>query len=93
MARNPTLRIRFIVDGNIFGGDGWYNLDDVEVWGSTYCDGAGIVNLTAIVEAGLGYYDFNAEDLTDMPVGSIITCRWDSPPTPVSDFTYVDFLY
>jgi hypothetical protein len=92
-ARNPALLIRFDVNSNVSPGSGYYDLDDVEVWGSTYCNGAPYVRLSAIAEAGSGHYGFSAVDLTNTPMSPIMTCSWDSPPAPVSDFTYVDFIY
>jgi len=92
-ARNPALLIRFTMNANVIPGDGWYDLDDIEVYGSTYCDAAGMVDLTAIVDSGLGHYGFSTVDLTDGLMSPIVTCSWDSPPLPVSDFTYVDFIY
>jgi len=90
--RNAALEIRFSV-GTIAGQS--YDLDNILLRGSTYCNDSVNVSLSPISESGGGFYSFTATE-TDVPATRLdadINCSWGrNPPVYVQDWTTINFI-
>ncbi|MBW1808591.1 MAG: DUF2341 domain-containing protein [Deltaproteobacteria bacterium] len=76
--RNRALKISFTVAGD---SNSQVVIDDISLSGAQHCDiGADQILLGPFTDHSDGSYDFNAQNIIDLPMPTDFICSWDSPP-------------
>jgi hypothetical protein len=86
--RNAGLGIRFTVQETA---GGTIDLDTISLRGAVYCDGAGKVTLSSIIETGGGLYTFTATDTAATMLDADVQCTWDTPAVPIGDWASIRY--
>jgi len=85
-ARNPALKIKFVVNSN----DKPVDIGNIRVTGLVFCDSSSILS-SNVTESGGGKYELSINNSSSTQITALISCKWDDLPEPPPDISYVTF--